>query len=177
MMSRKRFAISLFVASLLVPALASAATGYVSGRTNMRAGPDTGYPVVDTVRRGEGVVLHGCLRDWSWCDVGFRGNRGWMIGSRILGETVSGRVPVVANGSRLGINVLGFHLDEYWDTNYNGRFDNKRGNWQTYYRDHHRSSWDRDNDRDRDRDRGHRGDNRDNDRDRDHRRDRDRDRH
>jgi uncharacterized protein YraI len=144
----------VFVASvLLASAAASAATGYVSGRTKMRAGPDNGYPVVDTIRRGEGLTLHGCLSDWSWCDVGYRGARGWVPANRILGETVSGRVPVVSNGPSIGVSILGFNLDQYWDTYYNGRFDRKRGQWQKYYREHHRSSWDnRDHGRDHDHD-------------------------
>jgi uncharacterized protein YraI len=123
---------------MLIPAAASAATGYVSGRTKMRAGPDSGYPTVATIRRGEGVTIHGCLSNRSWCDVGFKGERGWLPADSILGKTVRGRVPVATMDS--GVNTMRFNLDEYWDTNYHGRFDKKRGDWQNYYRDHNRDT-------------------------------------
>ena len=151
-MLRKSIVIGAFVTSAVVSSTAAlGASGYVSSRTVMRAGPDSGYPVVAQVRRGEGVELHSCLPDWTWCDVGFEGQRGWLRADKILGETVSGRVPITQSGPRIGIEISGYNLDQYWDTNYNGRFDQDRGRWQSYYHDRFRPSWsgsDRDEQRD-----------------------------
>jgi uncharacterized protein YraI len=141
-MSRKSVALgALVIAAVVAPSLAFASSGYVSSRTAMRAGPDNGYPTVAVVRKGEGVELHACLSDWSWCDVGFNGQRGWLRADKIMGETVSGRVPVARAGRDLGIETRGYNLDQYWDTHYNGRFDSRRGHWQVYYKDHARPSW------------------------------------
>ena len=135
-MLRKAFAIGVIAAITLAPVAASAATGYVEGRVKMHAGPDEGYPTVAVVRRGEGVEIHGCLDDRSWCDVGFNGQRGWLPAQSIMGETVRGRVPVATMEN--GPATLRFNLDEYWDTNYNGRYDRNRGHWQDYYHQHDR---------------------------------------
>ena len=97
----------------------------------MRAGPDSGYPTVAVVHRGEGVTIHGCLQDRSWCDVGFEGQRGWLPAQSIMGETVRGRVPVSTMDRDFGTER--FNLDGYWDTYYNGRFDQRRGHWQDYW--------------------------------------------
>jgi hypothetical protein len=43
-------------------------------------------------------------------------------------------VPVATMGGDVG--TLTFNLDEYWDSNYHGRFDQHRAHWQDYY--HHR---------------------------------------
>jgi uncharacterized protein YraI len=133
-MLNKALTIAAVVAALF-PAVVLAdapATGYVGGRTKIYAGPDTGYPVVSMVRRGEGVEIHGCLSDRSWCDVGFMHTRGWMSGRSILGDSVRGRVPVsTMDNSNYGDTR--FNLDEYWDTHYNGRYDNRRSHWQDYW--------------------------------------------
>jgi uncharacterized protein YraI len=135
-MFRKYATAGLLAAAVLIPALAQAATGYVSSRTRMRAGPDNGYPAVATVRRGEGVEIHACLADRSWCDVGYHGERGWLPARNIMGESVRGRVPVATINR--GLDTTRFNLDAYWDTYYNGRFDRRRGHWQGYWHKHRR---------------------------------------
>ena len=58
---------------------ASAASAAVAtADVNMRAGPSTAYPVVTVVPQGAAIVTFGCVADYSWCDVGFAGKRGWV---------------------------------------------------------------------------------------------------
>lgn len=130
---RKSLAIGIIFAAVLLPTMASAApaTGYVGSRTKIFAGPDAGYPVVSVVRSGEGVEIHGCLADRSWCDVGFMHTRGWMRARALLADSIRGRIPVSTADGDYG--TTRFNLDEYWDTHYNGRFDRRRGHWQDYY--------------------------------------------
>src|SRR4051812_32464657 len=91
----------LILAAGFVPALASAETSaYVAGSTELHAGPAFDYPTVDVVREGEGVVVHGCLRDFSWCDVGYRGDRGWIAADNLQAEFDSRRQPIVSVGPR-----------------------------------------------------------------------------
>ena len=43
---------------------------------SLRSGPDAGYPEVAWVREGESLWIHGCIDDWSWCDVSWYDRRG-----------------------------------------------------------------------------------------------------
>ena len=47
--------------SVMIPAAAFAASGYATATVNLRAGPGTEYPVVDTVPADAHVDIHGCL--------------------------------------------------------------------------------------------------------------------
>jgi uncharacterized protein YraI len=134
-MRRTLLATSLIIATLGASNLASAATAYVQGTVRMRAGPDDGYPLVRKIRSGNGLVVHGCLSDWSWCDAEFSGDRGWVPGDQLIRKTIEGRIPIIRAGAEVGIGQMNFNLDEYWDTHYNGRYDQDRGRWQSYYRD------------------------------------------
>ena len=50
--------------------------GYVRQDASLRSGPDAGYPEVAWVREGESLWIHGCIDDWSWCDVSWYDRRG-----------------------------------------------------------------------------------------------------
>jgi len=58
---------------------AQAAPAYASSTVNVRAGAGTGYPVVDTLRRGERVDIDYCRG--SWCYVTKSGPDGWVSAS------------------------------------------------------------------------------------------------
>ena len=64
-------------ASLTLAATAEAQQAYVSARTNLRAGPDRGYPAVAWLGTGTSVYVHGCVRGYYWCDVSSGSVRGW----------------------------------------------------------------------------------------------------
>ncbi len=67
------------VAAIAAPGLAQAAANAIAtADVNLRAGPSTGYPVVDVVDGGNNVTVYGCLEDGSWCDVSYHGARGWI---------------------------------------------------------------------------------------------------
>jgi uncharacterized protein YraI len=138
-------------------AQAATAIAIATTNVNLRAGPSTEYPAVDVVRSGEGVRVFGCLETRSWCDVGFRGIRGWMSSSYIAVVDVGRRYSGPEVVSRIGAPIIGYSFGRYWDDNYRSRaFYRDRGNWDRWdgrraYRDRH---WDRRPDWDRG-DRGH----------------------
>ncbi len=155
---------------------------------NMRAGPSSRFPVITTLPADVRVEIYGCVDGYEWCDVSWRGNRGWVFAD-YLNYRYDGRlVPVVDYGPRIGIDVVGFSVDSYWQSHYRDRpWYDDRSRWITIWdrdgRDYRgrdrRDVRDRDWDRDRDRDRAYRDGDRDRDRDRADRdgdRDRDRDR-
>ncbi|WP_049731242.1 SH3 domain-containing protein [Rhizobium ecuadorense] len=175
---------------MLTPVIAQAAEGYSTANVNMRAGPSTRYPAVAVIPAGSSVEIRGCLSDLNWCDVEFYGGRGWVSGQYVQALYQQRRIYVGPQYYRpLGIPVIRFSVDNYWDRYYRNRdFYRERDRWSRgpdyYYRD--RDNRDRDRDRDnrdrdnrdrdgRDRDRNWRDGDRNRDGDRDWR-DRDRDR-
>ncbi|MBB3136162.1 uncharacterized protein YraI [Rhizobium pisi] len=165
---------------MLAPALAQAAEGYSTANVNMRAGPSTRYPAVAVIPAGSSVEIRGCLSDLNWCDVEFYGGRGWVSGQYVQALYQQRRIYVGPQYYRpLGIPVIRFSVDNYWDRYYRNRdFYRERDRWSRgpdyYYRDRDNRDRDRDRDRDnRDRDRNWRERDRDRDwRDRDGDRDR-----
>jgi uncharacterized protein YraI len=134
----RRLIVVTTLAALAVPAapaLAQRATaGYAVRATTLRAGPDYDYPAVRRVARNVRVDVYGCLRDRSWCDAGYRSDRGWIPG-RDLVVDYRGRRSAVS--SYPGIFVLSFIFGSYWDSHYRGRsFYAERPRWeQQYYND------------------------------------------
>ena len=54
--------------------IAMAAPGVTKGSVNLRAGPGTGYARIVTIPAGARIDVLRCSR---WCEVVFRGYRGW----------------------------------------------------------------------------------------------------
>lgn len=118
-------------ASLAVAAAAEAQQAYVSARTNLRAGPDRGYPAVAWLGSGTSVYVHGCVRGYYWCDVSSGPVRGWANARHLQYYYQSHRVPIYGVGARYGLPVVGFAVGSYWDSYYRDR---------PWYGDRHR--WD-----------------------------------
>ena len=112
------FATAALSALPLAPVAASAATSAVATATvNMRAGPNTAYPVVRIVPAGSPVATYGCVADYSWCDVGFGGARGWVSAAYL--QTVVGGATVVVP-PRVGFPVITYSPTAYWNRYYTG---------------------------------------------------------
>lgn len=123
----------------LAPAIAQSMHATTSGPTRLYSGPQRDYPSVRTLRRGSMVNLQGCLRDWSWCDVTYRGERGWIAGDA-LRIRHDGRRRGIASG--MGIGVTTFAFGSYWDNHYQGRrFYGERQRWQSQYDSGYRPEW------------------------------------
>lgn len=79
MTNLKKTLMTLGIAALTVvigTAASYAAAAYATGTVNVRNGPGTGYGVVDTLRRGEGVDVDRCRG--GWCYVRKSGPDGWV---------------------------------------------------------------------------------------------------
>ena len=76
---RSAAAAFLIAAALLAPgtAVAQQVGAHVTTNPNQRAGPGARYPALVVVPRGAAVALFGRVRDLTWCDGAYRGNRGW----------------------------------------------------------------------------------------------------
>jgi uncharacterized protein YraI len=137
-----KIAITTTLAALVLaptPAMARTYSGWAVRTTMMRAGPDYDYPPVQRIGRNAQVVIFGCLNDWSWCDVGYRYDRGWVEG-RDLVANYRGRRQGIS--SYLGIGILSFIFGNYWDSHYRGRpFYNERSRWEQRYYTNYQPHW------------------------------------
>ncbi len=105
----------------LVGAAAQSQEAFTRQPANVRAGPDRSYPLVSQLGPGAPVQVMGCLDDWSWCDVAFDDNRGWVYGPFLLYGVPDDRVSLYTYGPSLGIPIIGFSLGSYWDDHYRQR--------------------------------------------------------
>ena len=130
-MSRARFFAQCVLACLALPGAAAAQTAYPTAAVNVRAGPDSAYPVVARVTPGAALTVFGCLGDWSWCDVAAGSNRGWVYAKFLGYPYQSRRVPIITHGPSLGLPIITFSIGPYWDSYYRSRpWYAKRSYWE-----------------------------------------------
>jgi uncharacterized protein YraI len=129
------------IAALLLtaPTAALAARGIVTTPASMRAGPGTGFPVVERIPGGARVNIHGCLRGDAWCDVSWRGDRGW-VSSEYLEYYYRNRYVYLPDYvDVVDVPVVPFVLDTYWANYYAGRpWFHRRAYWTNYWQSHAR---------------------------------------
>jgi uncharacterized protein YraI len=129
------------IAALLLtaPTAALAARGIVTDSVSLRAGPGTGFPVVDRIPGGAHVNIHGCLRGDAWCDVSWAGDRGW-VSSEYLQYYYRNRYVYLPDYvDEVDVPVVPFVLGSYWASYYASRpFYHRRAHWADYWRSHAR---------------------------------------
>jgi uncharacterized protein YraI len=125
----------LLLAAVAVAGTAQAQTrtGYTVSNANLRAGPDVGYPRVSALPGGVPVDIYGCVDDWSWCDVQWRGERGWISAGLLEYDDSGRRMDVYSSGASIGLPILAFALGAYWSDHYRQRsWYRERDRWNGY---------------------------------------------
>ena len=128
----------IFVAAvLLTPTAALAAPGIVTASVGLRAGPGSGFPMVDRIPGGDHVNIHGCLRGDAWCDVSWSGDRGW-VSSQYLEYLYRDRyVSLPDYVDVIDVPIVPFVLSSYWSSYYSGRpWYQRRAHWSSYWQSH-----------------------------------------
>lgn len=121
MKSALAIAASLAAMFMAAPVAALAQNAIVADDTALHAGPAYQYPRVAYVPQDARVFIHGCLRGFSWCDVSWRGNRGWIDASDLTYAWNNRYVVVQEWGPRIGLPVIGFAVQDYWTRYYRDR--------------------------------------------------------
>lgn len=145
----KGLAVAL-VSSAAFSTAASAQDAVVTADLHMRAGPSAQFPIVTTIVEDAEVQVFGCLGGYGWCDVAWRGNRGWVFGDYLNYYYENRYVPIVEYGTRIEVPIITFSFGSYWEDYYRDRpWYDRRDRW--------RAVWRGDRDDDGDRRRGDRG--------------------
>ncbi|MGB7754733.1 MAG: SH3 domain-containing protein [Salinisphaera sp.] len=76
---------------------------FVSASVNLRAGPRVGYPTLYVLQPGIRVQVHGCLDDYSWCDVSALDYRGWVYADYLDYPYNNRRVTIAGYGPQISI--------------------------------------------------------------------------
>lgn len=144
-----RIAAPLAATFLAAPVAAVAQTAILADNAALRAGPGFEFPRVAYVPENARVNVRGCVRGYDWCDVSWRGERGW-IDARNLRYSYNNRYVIIEDwGPRIGLPIVPFVIESYWASHYRDRpWWNQRYTWFDRF---DRRGW-RDGDRWRDRD-------------------------
>jgi uncharacterized protein YraI len=127
----------LVAALLLAPTAALAAPGVVTVSTGLRAGPGSGFPLVDRTPEGAGVNIHGCLRGNAWCDVSFSDDRGWVSSQYLEYLYRNHYVYLPDYVDEIDVPVVPFALTSYWSSYYEGRpWYRRHAYWNNYWTSH-----------------------------------------
>ena len=104
---------------------------YTVSNSVLRTGPDLAYPPIMTVPRGSRLTIYGCLSDWRWCDVSWHGERGWIAGNLLEYDYAGRRVYIPDYGAQIGMPILIFGFDSYWNRHYRDRdWFRHRAHWR-----------------------------------------------
>ncbi|QOZ68933.1 SH3 domain-containing protein [Bradyrhizobium arachidis] len=129
----------LVAALLLAPTAALAAPGIVTVSTGLRAGPGSGFPLVDRIPEGARVNIHGCLRGNAWCDVSFSDDRGWVSSQYLEYLYRNHYVYLPDYVDEIDVPVVPFALASYWSSYYEGRpWYRRHTYWNNYWTSHQR---------------------------------------
>lgn len=134
-----KFKSVLIAALLLAPTAALAAPGIVTVSTGLRAGPGSGFPLVDRIPEGARVNIHGCLRGNAWCDVNFSDDRGWVSSQYLEYLYRNHYVYLPDYVDEIDVPVVPFVLTSYWSRYYGGRpWYRRHAYWNNYWTSHER---------------------------------------
>jgi len=131
--------LSIGASLLAISGLAAADNAVTAQSVGVYAGPDDSYPVVAQLDADTPLQVMGCLNDWSWCDVRFEGDRGWVYAPDISYDYEGGYVPFYTYAPSFGIPVTTFSIDTYWGNYYHTRpWYGQRAEWVERGPPHHR---------------------------------------
>lgn len=130
--------LALAVVALMLCALAPrgawAFAATVTTRAHLRSGPSIEYPSVAMLPPGITVQVYGCEQNYGWCDASLGPDRGWVDAAYLQMASPSGPVVLATGGVALGVPIIAFSFNSYWDSYYRGRpWYGQRARWYGYW--------------------------------------------
>jgi uncharacterized protein YraI len=127
-------AMPFVIMTLLPQAVQAETTAYPIADLSLRAGPSVRFPAVAIMRRGSYVYLHGCIRNYTWCDISAGPYRGWASASYLDIDYSSRRYRAPVYAERIGVPIITFEVDTYWDDFYDEGYEfyDTRTRWNDY---------------------------------------------
>lgn len=120
--ARKLATRATLAAVLALPCAAfSQVQAVTNAPVNLLAGPGDDYPVVAGLAPNQPVQVMGCVSTYEWCDVALDDLRGWVEGDALVYPYEGNYVPLLSYGAVIGLPVVVFSFDTYWDHYYRGR--------------------------------------------------------
>lgn len=96
-----------------IPAQAQEGRAIVTTDLNMRQGPSVNYRVIGTIPGGTTVPVFGCVSGYNWCEVGYRGQRGWSSARYLRDVRPRYRDdPLAEIGPQIGLRILDFVIGQ-----------------------------------------------------------------
>jgi uncharacterized protein YraI len=140
-MLRRFFVIAAVLGAIAILPQTAHASGYTVGAAKLHAGPDQGYPTLRTIPNGTEVLVHACLKDWTWCEVTYKNDHGWLANASLTVDYDGNREKLINNmGAISGLDTTEFNFDTYWDANYHDRpFYAQRDKWKSYSAEEHKA--------------------------------------
>jgi uncharacterized protein YraI len=96
-------------------------TAILTASVHLRAGPDIVYPSVMILPPGAAVQVFGCEQAYNWCDVQVGADRGWVDAAYLQAPAPSGPVVIASSPAVIGVPIVSFSFNNYWNTYYVGR--------------------------------------------------------
>jgi uncharacterized protein YraI len=109
-------------------------TATVTTHAHLRAGPSIEYPSVALLPPGVVVQVYGCEQGYGWCDASLGLNRGWIDSAYLQAAAPNGPVVLSSGAVMLGIPIVAFSFNTYWNTYYRGRpWYGQRAHYYNYW--------------------------------------------
>jgi hypothetical protein len=87
--------------------------------------------VVAVSLAGSYLEVYGCVSDYTWCDVGIDGSRGWVAATYLQYYYGDNWVYMPAYAPRIGVPIVTFVLGTYWGNHYrHTSWYRERDRWQ-----------------------------------------------
>jgi len=126
----RKYLTAYLAIAVAAPFTASAEQAFTARDVEVFAGPSSEYPPIAQLPPNTAVNVAGCLSDWSWCDVFFANDRGWLYAGDLAVPFQGSRVAIIEYGPRIHLPVVSFSLATYWQQHYRSRpFFREREQW------------------------------------------------
>lgn len=147
-------ALLVFTTGVFLAGPAKAESAFPTTNVYLRAGPESSYPVVSIIPRGQQVEILGCIDGLRWCEVETEYDHGWVASAYL--QTLYRNRPITIIQSYdygYGTNIVVFRQDDYWDRYYRKKSfyrSNNNNHWVNNDddHDHHYHNNDHDNNND-----------------------------